>query len=109
MPNSDHDASARLQTLTPRERERLAGILAMLSSPHDGERAAAGLLASAFVAKHGLAWADVVSSLRPITAAGVEPCQAPPQQDRRRSAGTTWYGYCRRRLARMGQALNWLS
>ncbi len=51
------------QALTPRERARLSSILARLASPYEGERAAAGLLASAFVAKRGLAWADLTATL----------------------------------------------
>jgi hypothetical protein len=32
----------------------------LLASDHDGERAAAALAASAFVAKHNLSWRDVI-------------------------------------------------
>ena len=102
-------AATRLQTLAPGERDKLAAIMSRLSSSHDGERAAAALLASAFVAKHGLEWSDVIGSLRPVEAAPAVPSGPPPQQDRRRGASKTWYGYSRRKLVQLGQALNWLS
>jgi len=93
--------------LTPRERARLAGILARLASPYESERAAAGLLASAFVAKHGLTWADLTSALAPVQEApeaSGEPSR--PKQERRRANGKGWRGFCRRRLVRLGQALD---
>jgi hypothetical protein len=39
---------------------KLAKVLALLGSPHDGERASAGLLADRIVRAAGLSWADVI-------------------------------------------------
>ena len=117
MPGPD-PAAARLAALTPRERTRLAGILSRLSSPFESERAAAGLLATAFIEKHGLAWADLTSLPRPAPAAPVPAPPPPPAradatpgapplgQVERRGTGKAWRGYCRRRLTRLGQALS---
>ncbi len=101
-------ANAKIEALTPRERSRLAGILARLASPFESERAAAGLLASAFVAKHGLTWADLTAVLQPLPEARAAPEESPPKQDRRRSS-KGWRGFCRRRLVRLGQALDRLT
>ena len=109
MPEGPDHTPAKLQTLTPRERARLAGILARLSSPYESERAAAGLLASAFVAKHGLAWADLTTSLQPLSGGSAVSEKPPPRQDRRRSGGKGWRGFCRRRLVLLGQALDRLT
>lgn len=110
MPGHPDHVAAKLEALTPRERARLAGILARLASPYESERAAAGLLASAFVAKHGLTWADLTVALQPLSgtaaAASGEP---PPRQDRRQRSGKGWRGFCRRRLVSLGQALDRLT
>jgi hypothetical protein len=106
--NPEH-SSIKLQALTPRERARLAGILARLASPYESERAAAGLLASAFVAKHGLTWADLTTLLRPLPEAPTASDASPLKQDRRRASGKGWRGFCRRRLVQMGQALDRLT
>ena len=45
--------------------ERLANILERCGSDHDGERAAAALLASKMVRGHGLRWADIVTPSTP--------------------------------------------
>lgn len=103
---------AGLGALTPRDRAKLAAILARLASPHDGERAAAGLLASAFVAKHGLAWADLTASLRPVPegpAASAAAGLRPPRQERRRKGGKAWRGFCRRRPTPLGRSLDRLT
>ena len=47
-------------TLSAAERNRLVCILGRLGSAHDGQRAAAGLLASRLLAGKGLQWGDVV-------------------------------------------------
>ena len=98
-------SARRSQTLSPREQARLAAILSRLSSSFDNERAAAGLLATAFVAKHNLMWCDLVEMLRPLPelpAAAVEP-----QSTReRRLRGKQWRGYCRRRQVGRGAALD---
>ena len=92
--------------LTPRERARLAGILARLASPYESERAAAGLLASAFVAKHGLTWADLTGLLGPMPGVPDASGELPRPRERRRGNGKGWRGFCRRRLVRLGQALD---
>jgi hypothetical protein len=48
--------------LTGAERERLAKLLGLLGSDHDGERAAAGLQASKLIRAKGLTWADVLGA-----------------------------------------------
>ena len=51
-----------MPTLAPAEVRRLVGILGRLGSDHDGERAAAGLLASRMLRAAGLGWADVIGA-----------------------------------------------
>ena len=102
-------ACAGHQALTPRERTKLSNILARLASPYDGERAAAGLLASAFVAKHGLAWADLTATLQPVAEDAAARKEPSPSQERRRNGSKTWRGFCRRRLVPLGQVLNHLA
>ena len=108
---SDHPghACAKHQALTPRERARLSSILSRLASPYEGERAAAGLLASAFVTKRGLAWADLTTMLQPVAKVPTAPKEPSPGQERRRNGGKTWRGFCRRRLVSLGQVLNRLA
>ena len=106
MPGHPDGTPAKLQALTPRERARLAGILARLASPYESERAAAGLLASAFVAKHGLTWADLTTLLQPLPEASTASGEPSPRQDRRGRGGKGWRGFCRRRLVQLGQALD---
>ena len=48
--------------LTPAELNKLVAILGRLGSDFDGERAAAGLLASRMLRSKGLTWGDVVAS-----------------------------------------------
>lgn len=45
--------------MTPADLERFRKICGMLSSAHDGERAAAARKASEFLASHGLTWSSV--------------------------------------------------
>jgi len=47
--------------LTQAERTKLLGVLGMLGSDHDGERAAAGLLAVKLLRERGLGWDDVLA------------------------------------------------
>ena len=101
----DH-ACAGHQALTPRERARLSSILARLASPYEGERAAAGLLASAFVAKRGLAWADLTATLQPTNKIPTAPKKPSPRQERRRNGSKTWRVFCQRRPVPPGQVLN---
>jgi len=79
------DARRNDASVTPRERARLSSILARLASPYEGERAAAGLLASAFVAKRGLAWADLTATLQPAAEASAALKEPSPRQERRRN------------------------
>jgi hypothetical protein len=46
--------------LTAAERRKLIGILGRLGSDHDGERAAAGLLASRLLQSAGLTWSRLL-------------------------------------------------
>jgi hypothetical protein len=102
---SGHCNRAVASSLALGEQARLAGILSRLSSPYEHERATAGLLASAFVAKHDLIWSDLITLLRPLPRAIVASNGQRPQQDRR-SGGGGWNGYCRRRRTPAGQTVN---
>lgn len=46
--------------LDPTSRAKLVGILGMLGSDFDGERAVAALLASRLLKSHGLTWDDLI-------------------------------------------------
>jgi len=46
--------------LSSPERAKLIGILGMLGSAHDGERAAAGLLATRMLRDRGITWSDLI-------------------------------------------------
>lgn len=96
--------AGRIASLSASEQTRLVRILAMLSSPHEGERAAAGFLATAFIRKHGLMWGHLTALLCPLP----DSRPAAPTE-RRRSASPSWRGYCRRRLPKRGQSVNCLS
>jgi hypothetical protein len=48
--------------MTDAERQRLAAILGMLGSEHQGERDNAARQAEAFRKKHGLSWAELLAS-----------------------------------------------
>ncbi len=89
-------------SLSLRDRTRLANILARLASPADGERAAAALLASAFVARHGLNWTDLAF----LPAARDAQTGEMLLGDRRRHPDRAWAGYCRRRARQPGETLN---
>lgn len=112
MPDHPDHTPAGFGALTPRERAKLAAIMARLASSHDGERAAAGLLASAFVAKHGLTWADLTALARPVPvgpAASKEAADHRPMKERRRKGGKLWRGFCRRRPMPPGRTLDRLA
>jgi hypothetical protein len=96
-------------SLSSCEQVRLASVLSRLASPFENERAIAGLLASAIVAKHGLTWSDVIALLRPrpIAAASLEAPQ--PTGDRRCGSGKNWRGYCRRHRKPASHNLNILA
>jgi hypothetical protein len=92
--------------LSARELTRLASILSRLASPFENERAIAGLLASAMVAKHGLIWSDLTALLQPRPKVS-ESFESPqPKGDRRRGSGKNWHGYCRRRRMPPNHDLN---
>lgn len=86
-------------TFGPREQARLAHILARLESPFENERAIAGLLATAFLKRHGLTWSDLSALSHPV--AEPPPAREPrvprAKQERRRIGLASWAGYCRRR------------
>lgn len=83
----------------PREQARLAHILARLASPFENERAIAALLATAFLARHGLTWSDLSALPQPVEASTEvrEPREPRTRQVRRRLGAALWAGYCRRR------------
>lgn len=56
---------------------KLAKVLGMLGSDHDGEIAAAGRRANMMIQKAGLTWGDVIS---PPTAPKPEPPNRPPRR-----------------------------
>lgn len=69
--------------LAPADRTKLAAVLGLLGSPHQGERDAAALAADRLVRKHGLSWGDVLapqpqSVPHPETSRRREP-PAPPE------------------------------
>ena len=97
-PDRDHK-------LTERDQARLGHILARLASPFEGERAAAGLLATAFMAKHGLTWSDVTI----VQWAGPPQNPETPFRDRRHGTGRPWRGYCRRHPPRPGHSVSCLA
>ena len=104
-----NQALEKVKALSPREQAKLASILARLASPFEGERAAAGLLASAFIEQHGLTWTDLTNLLQPVPQAPVKTNESSPNGDRRRQDSKTWRGFCRRRRTRPGQMLDRLS
>ncbi len=107
MEQHSGDNSANgAQTLLPREQARLVGILSRLSSPYDNERATAGLLAVAFIAKHNLTWSDLIGLLRPIPSLPEASDDPPPRQDRRWRKTGGWRGYCRRRSVKRGTVID---
>lgn len=95
--------------LAQRDQDRLAAILSRLASPYDAERATAGLLASMFIARHGLTWANLTNSLSPTGTPADTRRRADAQRDRRRGDDPTWRGYCRRRRRDVGESLNLLT
>jgi hypothetical protein len=64
---------------------RLIGILGRLGSDADGERAAAGLLATQLLQRHGLSWGELL----PIE---FEPIVWASPKAARRAAYPEWYG-----------------
>ncbi|MCK8786742.1 hypothetical protein M0638_20430 [Roseomonas sp. NAR14] len=64
--------------LSPEKRERRVEVLALLASPHDGERAAAGLAATRILASAGLTWEDVIPAVGSTTRPGTRSAPPPP-------------------------------
>lgn len=58
-------APGTAEALTPADRAKLAAILGRLGSDFDGERAAAGLLASKLLRDRGLTWAELLDRPAP--------------------------------------------
>ena len=100
------DAEHGYQALSSREKGRLAGILARLASSFENERAVAGLLATAFIDKHGLTWPEVIDALQPVRPTPPPQIDPPGSRGRRRGGNKDWRGYCRRRAVRRGVALD---
>ena len=109
MSGPPKQALEKVRALSPGEQAKLAAILARLASPFEGERAAAGLLASAFVERHGLTWADLATLVQPMPQPSPRAADPLPGGDRRRRDGKAWRGFCRRRRLRPGQTLDQLS
>ena len=61
-----------MMALPPADRNRLAGILGLLGSNHQGERDAAALAADRFVRSRGIAWPDLLAgdAQKPAATAG---------------------------------------
>ena len=74
--------------LSPAERNRLVGILGLLASPFDGERAAAGLLATRMLRACGLSWDGLIGGQ-----------DAPPHQPTRPGDTAADLTLCRRHVA----------
>lgn len=93
-------ADTMARPLTAAERTKLVGILGRLGSDHDGERAAAGLLASRLLRSRGLCWDDLLPP--PGTGrAGPPPRPEPPPAA---GPGTAWrddLALCKRHLAEL--------
>jgi hypothetical protein len=106
MSAPPNEALEKVRSLSPSEQAKLISILARLASPFAGERAAAGLLASAFIERHGLAWVDLASLLQPRPQASAKAAGMGLSGDRRSRSGRAWRGFCRRRRARPGQTLD---
>jgi hypothetical protein len=86
-------------SLSSDDRRRLVNILGMLGSDHDGERAAAGLLASKLLKGNGIRWDDVIVP----ESEQLSPRPEPPS----RSPAARWpadLALCRRNMALLN---NW--
>src|SRR4051794_18775199 len=86
-------------SLSSDDRRRLVNILGMLGSDHDGERAAAGLLASKLLKGNSIHWDDVIVP---------EPEKPPPRPEPPSSGpAASWPAdlvLCRRKMALLN---NW--
>ena len=57
-------------SFNPADRDRLSKLAGMLGSSHDGERAAAAMMATKLLEGVGVSWADLVASV---------PVKSPPR------------------------------
>lgn len=105
---SGHSEHPGINRLPPREEAKLARMLSRLASPFEDERATAGLMVSAFVARRDMKWSDLTTLLQPA-GTPAEPVESVRQKDRRGSGAKAWLGYCRRRRGAAGQTLNVLT
>lgn len=64
--------------LDPVSRAKLVGVLSMLASDFDGERASAGLLASRLLKDRGLTWDDLIT---PAISLSAEPLDRDDRHD----------------------------
>ena len=62
--------------MSPDTRRRLVGVLGLLASNHDGERAAAGLLATRILKAAALSWDDLIPE-QPLVAYRCKPAHQP--------------------------------
>lgn len=95
-------ADTMARPLTAAERAKLVGILGRLGSDFDGERAAAGLLASRLLRDRGLSWDDVIHAPG-SRQAHRPPCPEPPPAA---GPGTAWrddLAFCQRHMAELDE------
>ena len=78
--------------MTTEERSRLVKVLSMLGSNHDGERAAAGLLATRLVKSAGTDWDQLLQPQEPCKRQTASDFSPPPMSD---------MGLCVRNLRRL--------
>lgn len=78
-----------LDGLSPADRTRLIGILGRLGSDYDGERSAAGLLASRLLRARGVTWDDLL---------GIKPQREAPRHNQACNQGL---GFCLRHVERL--------
>jgi hypothetical protein len=81
-----------MTALSPADRAKLIGILGMLGSDHDGERANAARMADRLLRQHGLTWGDVL---------------APRPQEKMMPLMGTWRTKCADLLERRGDLRPW--
>lgn len=90
-----------MEALTPAETSKLFGLLGMLASPFDGERATAGLLATKLIESKGLEWSDLI---RPALAYYPPP---PPPRPAPSSAMFSWQTQVARCMATQSLLTLW--
>jgi len=107
---------ATASELSPGERNKLLGVLGRLSSPFDGERAAAGLLATRLLEGRDLTWSDVIGTpALPTPSDSQRPTSPPPRPTGTDLELANLLNFVRRNSARLnekeaafiGQVSNW--